>query len=635
MQVNNWPLSQIINIDQGAREHYHVPKYQREYCWGVSQWEKMIQDIDENDPGYFLGSIICVNDSENIAPGDELIYEIIDGQQRLTTLSLMMMAIYKKLKDLEKTELVFDDDDDRDTFQKTIDSINAKLVKKKKDYKKGEIGGIEEANKMIFCRVQPSTQNHNFDDYLFIISELNLIKNRAKPNYCGVRSIYKAYRYFQDNLPQDLASLLKYVEKINRLNFVFISVGSQADAFVLFETLNNRGVPLSAVDIIKNKMLADMEKKHNTNINDAFEQWQEIINALPDPDDQERFFRHFYNAFKNERSVRIDGISRAVKSKIIVICETLIKRDTKKIFDQLINAATIYGNFVDPPTIDAPKVNHSIKDLNNIGGAPAYQVMLYLFSQDRNLVPMKLCEDAVDLLCKYYVRRNVTDIPATRDLDLAHIELIEKCDLEIKKGKPITLKFFTDALIADTKVKPATLDQFKNKLATEIYANNSSMARYLLTKIDTSYHTREYQPNLWQRDEKNRFVWTVEHVFPQMEKISPEWVKMVGDGDEHKAKEIQEKYVHCLGNLTLSGYNSNLSTASFSKKQALGKDRTFLGQKINIGYKNGLALNNLQFTINGKAMCLADAPEWKEQMIIARTQIMSDMLVNLYKFPNE
>jgi uncharacterized protein with ParB-like and HNH nuclease domain len=72
------------------------------------------------------------------------------------------------------------------------------------------------------------------------------------------------------------------VSKINQLIVVHISVSSQADAFTLFETLNNRGVPLSAIDIIKNKMLAEMAKQHRMNIDDSYEQWQAIIAAVPD-----------------------------------------------------------------------------------------------------------------------------------------------------------------------------------------------------------------------------------------------------------------------------------------------------------------------------------------------------------------
>ena len=73
------PFSELIDIDQDAREHFHVPKYQREYALGRSEWEQLLQDIDENDAGYFMGSLICVKDGNEPVPGDELIYEVVDG----------------------------------------------------------------------------------------------------------------------------------------------------------------------------------------------------------------------------------------------------------------------------------------------------------------------------------------------------------------------------------------------------------------------------------------------------------------------------------------------------------------------------------------------------------------------------
>jgi uncharacterized protein with ParB-like and HNH nuclease domain len=632
MDAHSMSFSKIINPEVGANQHYHVPKFQREYAWGRIQLEKLLQDIDENDRGYFMGSIICVKDGDSEFPGDETIYEVIDGQQRLATLSLLMMAIYKRLKKLED-QIIFEDDEEREDFQNTLTSLRNKLVKRKRDFRRGEPGGFEESKWMCFCRVQPSSQNHNRDDYLYILSDIGLLKARSKPSYFGNRAVAKAFRYFEENIPDDGKPLLELVSKINDLNFVYISVGSQADAFTLFETLNNRGVPLSAIDIIKNKMMSEMERKHKIDIDESFEQWQEIVTALPDPGDQERFLRHFYNAFKTDKKIRVDGITRAIKSKIIAIYEYRIKKDAKYIFNELRSKAGIYGDLVSP-TMNSSFAT-GLVDLSRIGAAPSYQVLLYLLSQeDHRFEDKNFLKKAIDLLCKYYVRRNVTDKPSTRDLDPAHIDLIEKCDAKIKKGEPLTYDFFVHELLTG-KGEPASLVDFRKELENGIYGNNAYMARYLLIKLDEIHNSREYRPDLWARDDRGRFVWTVEHVFPQAEHISKDWVTMIGDGDKKSSEEIQDKYVHHLGNLTLSGYNSQLSTASFQKKQALHKDASVLGYKINIGYLNGLALNKLQYNLDGQKGSLATAKEWKKEAITARTSEMVDMLVKLYKFPGE
>src|ERR1700730_4301360 len=288
MQAYSMPFSKVIDVDEGAREHFHVPKYQREYTWARKEWEQLLLDIDENDLGYFMGSLICVNDNANPVPGDELIYEVVDGQQRFTTLSLLLMALYanlmKKLKDYS-----FEDNEEQEDTQTILASIKAKLMKRKKDPRPGEPGGVAVGKHIYFLRVQPSVQNHNLEDYLYVLTEIGLLKGQPKSRNCSQRRIYRAFAYFLAYTPTELPALCDMVRKINQLVFVQITVGSQADAFTLFESLNNRGIPLSAIDIIKNKLLAEMERQHHVDIDDSFTRWQEIIGALPDAVEQERF----------------------------------------------------------------------------------------------------------------------------------------------------------------------------------------------------------------------------------------------------------------------------------------------------------------------------------------------------------
>jgi len=349
MNATSLLFSKIISSEQGAREHYHVPKYQREYSWGKKDWEQLLIDINDNDPGYFMGSVICVKDNDQDAPGNELVYEVIDGQQRLTTLSLLMLAIYVRLND-QKDTFDFEDDEDLDDYRNMVSSLRGKIVKRKKsgEWREGELGGWKEGSKMSYYRVQPSSQNNNLDDYRYLISDAGIVQAMPKPRYLGVRGICKAYRYFSSQIPSDFYALRMLVGKVNQLQFVFISVGTQADAFTLFEALNNRGVPLSAIDIIKNKILAEMEKQHQVDIDDSYETWQEIVRAIPDDKDQERFLRHFYHAFRWDPAIRVEGIPRAIRSKVISIYEKLIKQDARSLFNRIHTHALLYGKLIDP-----------------------------------------------------------------------------------------------------------------------------------------------------------------------------------------------------------------------------------------------------------------------------------------------
>ena len=215
-----------------------------------------------------------------------------------------------------------DDEQDKEVAKSCITNIRAKPVKRKKDAKPGEAGAFKVGKNVYFLRVQPSAQNHNLADYLYLLSEAGLLESQPKQPYCGNRLLGRAYAYFQEKISTDVANLLKLMERINQLMFVQITVGSQADAFTLFESLNNRGVPLSAMDIIKNKMLAQMEKKHAVDIDESFERWQGLIEAIPDANDQERFLRQFYNTFKHRKEIKVDGSHAATRSLIIRIYET-------------------------------------------------------------------------------------------------------------------------------------------------------------------------------------------------------------------------------------------------------------------------------------------------------------------------
>lgn len=121
--------------------------------------------------------------------------------------------------------------------------------------------------------------------------------------------------------------------------------------------------------------------------------------------------------------------------------------------------------------------------------------------------------------------------------------------------------------------------------------------------------------DLWERDDRGDFIWTVEHIFPQGPNIPPTWVKMIAGGDEEKARDFRDRYAHQLGNLTITGYNSKLGNKSFEDK----RDRKDSRGKY-VGYMNGLYLNE----------GLAKAKSWTVQDIQARTGTLVAMALKLF-----
>jgi len=581
-------ISDIFGID--AKVKYVIPRFQREYVWGKEQWDNLFSDLTENDKGHFLGSIICINratDALGVLP-----LEVIDGQQRLTTISLMYAAIYSLLS----AQNPQDDDTKNEIY-----NLRSRLIQK---------GQKDE------LKIELSEQKSNHPDYKSILRDIGLLPSfTAKLANVGNRRISKTFQYLKERLAQKTTSeLIDILDRINSALIVKIEVNSHSDAFVLFESLNNRGIPLSAIDLIKNNILAQLERKNLKPIDTAFSEWINLVDNLPDYTVQERFLRQYYNAFKFKDTVSVTGISKATRSNLIRIYDTLIDKNPLLVFEELISKSGLYNQFVEPEghSLD-PSLKNNLNDLSNIGAAPSYTFLLYLFSRPAENPQLKT--EVVSLLIRYFVRRNVTDFPATRDLDSIFIELIGVCEQKKQNLGIVDVRAF----LTDPK-RFSPLETFRDKISSGLYEENVDAARFLLSHIEQKHSTRENSRNLWERDQGGKLKWSIEHIFPEGERIPKDWVAMIADGNLEKAKQAQEEFCHRLGNLTLSAYNSKLFNYPFGKKRDLKDDN---GNYI--GYKNGLYLNE---DIKGKE-------KWSVDDIKARTAKLVAEAVDLFKETGE
>lgn len=575
--AKNRPVSELFDVD--SKVVYVVPKYQREYTWTKAQWEALFDDLEENDPGYFLGSLICINQSKDSLDIQKL--EVVDGQQRMTTLSLFFAAIFAALK---KRDIDLDEDQRLD-----LANLKRKLVLK---------GGNDQ------IRFVPQTQNHNLSDYKAVLAENNMIGACDAPPYAGNRKIFRAYRYFRERIEEiengteGLSAVLKMLDKLNRACLVKIEVANHADAYTLFESLNNRGMPLTAIDLIKNKLLARLESIEPGKVADYFEHWNRLLGYLGDDNTvQERFFRHFYNAFRDDLK-GIGQVPLATRSNLIRVYEKLINNDAKECLRRISEAGKFYSLILSRNQDDPLNgLEKPFKSLERIQGAPSYLLMLYLLVKKEEL---KLHSDDLvkitNLLIRFFVRRNLTDIPPTRDLTRMFMTLIDR--LQGFAGSDVV-----DAVRRQLMAVSATDALFRQKLEGPIYEENSGVARFILCALAEEGMTKETEVDLW-RFENKQFLWTIEHVFPQGENIPEPWIDMVSNGDKERAKEIQETHVHKLGNLTISGFNSALGNKRFEEK----RDRTDRKGHF-VGYRNGLKLNE----------DLAHADHWDADSIDART----------------
>ncbi|HBD9158638.1 TPA: DUF262 domain-containing protein, partial [Campylobacter jejuni] len=248
----------------GKDRTYSVPKYQRNYSWSEDQWEDLwcdIEDLEKSNYPHFMGSIVLqeTKDAKNI--------DIIDGQQRLTTLSIFMSAIIFYIDNLVKK------DKDKTDNEKRKEIFNKKYL------------GYESSTTLkIVPKLTLNNTNNNFFTHYIInqnIPDKPTLADEDNSNYL----LYKAFNFFQKKIKEkfqeeDGKIIAEYVEMIGeQLKFIVIIVQNELDAYVLFQTLNARGVELTAADLLKNYFL-NLLKNEPEILNQANLMWENINNKI-------------------------------------------------------------------------------------------------------------------------------------------------------------------------------------------------------------------------------------------------------------------------------------------------------------------------------------------------------------------
>ena len=610
--VDQTTVADIFSIN--SDKVYRIPKYQREYTWGINDWDALFNDVTENDYGYFLGSYICVNSGSL----NGTVLEVIDGQQRFSTLSLLLTALYEKLSALE-SQMELEDKTDLSNLRSELANKKQILTAAGRKY--------DYTQRLILQK-----QNMNDEDFSYILSDKGVISaKKSRPLNFGNRRIAKAYRHFikliEDEVEEiktenpnadDISALFSIKSKFEQAVLVGIEVDTNKDAYMLFESLNHRGVPLSALDLIKNTLIAQAATEAEAD--NSYEIWKQILSNVGQDDYavQERFFRQYYNAFREELNAPYKVPDKkyylgylATRTTLLDIYEKMIKSDYGTLLDDLLAKSQKYSLIVNNSD-EEYAYTPALHDLERISGAPSYILMLYIMS---NQAELGLTDDHLNSIIKtlitFFVRRNVTDVPSTRKLTQLFIDIITEAKL--LQGDDVV------NVIHDRLQAVAASDElFEEKLRGSIYDENPEATRFILCSIEAQHQTKEIYSDLWARDNSKKYIWTIEHIFPEGENIPDAWVDMIAGGDKALAKQYRSDYVHTLGNLTITGYNQNLSNMAFEQK----RDRKSKDKTKDVGYRNGLYLN--QDVVNEDT--------WTIKKITDRTDSIVKTLLDMYKW---
>lgn len=597
--VEQGNLHKLLDPD-GSNREFWIPRYQRAYSWTQQNWDALFDDITAEDEGYFLGTIICVPKLTGSVLHDIKSLELVDGQQRLTTLSILLAAIHSQYLALRKTSEL--------QGVAVNDEVRSRFLKIKEYLKRDDASRL---------RLQKTDNNDHWFDWVVqaSLSEEKLLK----PKIGGNENIYRAWKHFgkriktliespqeEENLPgtTEIERLIALLRKVNQTVLIIVAVTTHANAYVLFESLNNRGKALTSTDLIKNVALSRADEQ-GKDVDDIGDRWIEILNRLgEDYRGHERFLRYFYLSIRAK-----DKIPKYLtKTKLIPVYTDLVKADLQELMDQLDEGSTAYARVIG---VEEYTRGHSLdKHLSRLAklGANQHEMLMLklMYTHDSLGLSDDLLAEIAEFLVHFFVRRNIMNNPAANYLHRQLIEIIDSLDGMM--GREV-VDFVKRHLRNISESDDDFARVLKNDAAYEQFRDS---VRFLLFEIAEDSFTNESWQNLWETA-KNKSLWSLEHVAPQKPLKNSKWKALFKDPET--GEDGYHEHVHRLGNLTITRYNSELGTLEFEEK----KNRT--DSKGNqIGFNNNLSLNEE----------IVNKDRWGPEEISARTQVLVGKVLAKY-----
>lgn len=439
------------------------------------------------------------------------------------------------------------------------------------------------------------------------------------------------------NYMESFEKIYKFYKKLNSIEILVIKVNNLTDAFSIFTSFNSKGLPLTLIDLLKSYYLKNAvtylgEEK-------ALDNWHELISYFNDDNGEPisslvtQFLQNYYDTFEAKST------SSITKSQSLREYETLFARKGGDYINELIDGARIFSSFTNnigkfneelsytgPLPIDErdEDIDYYIRKLSVLDTTAIYPIIMFLLKKyvDNKINTKNLVEN-LKYLSNYYIRRNIVLKPKSSNLRakslLAIRNLEEEEDLDNN-----SLEIIKSSL----NMIASTNNEFLSSLLdSNLYEVNKNIARLVMIDLEREYGTffhKQRKDDLDDKDEKGRFRWTIEHIMPQSKKLSDSWKKSInidGKMEDEEISKIQSDHIHKLGNLTLTGYNSEMSNRDFIDK----RDYKGRSNEDYSGLRTGLFLNKSIFGGN------PEKDSWNQKDIQRRTEELGKLLVDLYE----
>ena len=555
MDARKGNIFEILN----GNKQFLIPVYQRYYSWDIEQCRRLWNDIVDmqkrNKAGHFVGSI--VNIAEQAMPTGVQKYMIIDGQQRMTTLTLLLLAL---------RDYAIQHPEDTTINSRRIDNM---LLKN--EYEVGD-----ERYKLLLTETDR--------DIL-----IRLVESKPIPD--GTKSrLIDNYKFFSGKIADRDLQPAEIYESIGKLQIVNITLDrTMDDAHAIFESLNSTGKELSESDLIRNYVLMGLEPSEQTYVYEHLWRPMEQLFVYETQDSvMDSFFRHYLTM----KLTRIPKQGRVYEEfKLYHLnCEFGTIRE---LCQDLLNYAKFYTDIVFKRSNNA-ELKRLYEDIVDLRMEVSYPFLLKVHNDcAEGTITEDNLKEILRLCISYVLRRSICDIP-TNSMN--------------KTFATLRNSIRPDDYMNSVKAFFVLQDTYK-----EFPDNDKFMAAFMSRDIYTMRARNYILSRLENFGNKAPIIienYTIEHIMPQNTSLSPEWQHDLGVN----WKEIQKTYIHTIGNLTLTAYNSEMS------------DRPFM-DKMNMpgGFKeSALRLNAY----------LVKLTEWNEDHIKERAQQLAAKAVQIWPYPS-
>ena len=513
----------LIEYMEGSKKRFIIPVYQRNYDWKIENckqlYDDLIQVIKNNSKTHFFGSIVSVYEPS----GRNTEFLIIDGQQRLTTMSLLFLALYNLL---EEKIIISEDESLKDQIYE--DFLVDKYQPQEKRMKLKPIKNDQKAFSKLF---------NSKDDY---IKDSNLTIN---------------YSYFYERIQKQEITIDELFDAICRLEIINITLNNEDNPQLIFESLNSTGLDLSEGDKIRNYILMGLPKQKQD------EYYEKYWNCI------EKCTKYYVSSFIRDYVI-------PSQKKVYINFKKYVEDSSLKIIEileDLLSYAKRYNILLCGKT-SSKELNSCINRLNRLETTvtrPFFLEVLRLY--DENQINLNEVAEAFSITESYLFRRTICDLPTNA---LNKIFLLLNREIMRYDGTDSNyiekLKF---ALLSKKDRARFPNDDDFSLMFTEkpIYQMNSKNKIYILERLE-NFGTLEDKDIYRHYDEGE---YSIEHIMPQH--LTPAWIKELGDSYE----EIHDTWLHRIANLTLTAYNSKYSNSTFVEKKTMKNGFEDSGIRLN------------------------------------------------------